>query len=570
MFFGNVSILSGFLSILFLGLSAGIAQETCTWETNAYVFLHPFFRDKPWGVTADTVDWTLPDSLCALQPRTFSTTQYNENRSFGVFLTHDNRLYVVEMWAQCQTSSLCSECSIRFFTPYQIPLSSTPANQSPLYLIRKPFEEAGLLRFAFATSEGTLSIITFDFSKKEITQEATITFSTETETPGILCLSGDAPPSIADSALWVGGENGFLRHLPLFGTDSLVAQVVVLPTPDSIISISHKFLTTSSGGVYQYTGDLRFTPIDSVGSSFLRVVTDDGGVGDNGIVRLFDSTYYFGASDYRHFNLIKLPEGSAVELIDKDWQYSFEIYADEPSIISGTEPDSVFSNYLGTQPLYLEEIYSYSLELRVFDRDLNYHLPSFSVGNLDGTRRDVPLDSLAGRPGMDCTYGVTSFEDSTISIHFDNDSIVIEAGIIVGSLTPSCPGRCYWIHSTYRKSVGWDNGDTLFVALQNDTLACVNGLLHGTPIQRKRFEASPMAPCIRLSHGRVLFTVPAKHQEAQLTIFDVSGRRFLSTRIHKGAPLSIDRSRLPSVFIARMTSGTKTLTERLLTTVGTR
>jgi hypothetical protein len=509
------------------------AAAECTITEAPYAVLHPKHRDLSWEAAKRKANYTIEDTLCALAPRRLQSL--GEEETGFLFFASDIDMGI-HLAASTWNRPICPCCLPGISITYtgKLPIA-TPPDALPLFAVVSGVE-TGSVALANVASASEVILWTIEPGTASATPVDTHELG---GTPGTIL--GIQPA--ADTAFWVFGTAGLLRRLSLDQHGTVVEKVFDLGPDETVTAVSDSWAATLSGALWQRT-DGSFDHFSDIPAGPIRTITSRAATGDDGTVlrRSADgwNSHQVGTANWLFFNLLSLPEGSAIEVFDSAWQYKSSVFGDSPTRIGNVSPgmhseDAGILRWDGAPDTIVVDL---------DDPDSNHTLLSVRIGASGELLRNAEGDSLLSRmPGLACSGEERVYLDSdAVTFVISGEQVEFTTAARRDAIDFTC-ASCYWKPETFSSTARWEVGDTLLIATGSDTLQIVKDA-RGTVAVIGAKSPHAYESVRMVQRGRsVSIVVPTPEQVREVRLYDAAGRLMFKAaasgekRLHLTRPL---------------------------------
>lgn len=540
----------------------------CGYQDNGYIFLHPFFSGKNWLSTIFTSD-VIAGTLCEDKPVRFAVSGDPHNGG-AVFTTTDDS-WMLAVGPLDDGTCLCCRPAIEYGPPVELDLPEGISSSVPFCIYTPGNGDAGSVYLVAASAGGTLYGIEISTQTGEVAQVDSLTVSLEEE-QSITGVWGAPGNSGNDTAVWITGSEGLVRLIQMDENRLSSEQQVTFDNDETVLCVGGGYAGTASGNIYRRDGDA-FILDTAVADVPVRRVSSRLAVGDDGLVVVRRDgrwqKFTSGSSDYRYGNLTANAEGTAVELLDSEWNYTSDILFDTETSITGV--DENYETGLNSGVYKYEEGGLHTVTVELEDADDNMALPLTVLrrggGDVDTLRKAFDGTMLLPNdPSLVCNSEDAYFTDSEVKVIFDAAGVMLETAAEKGG--PDDAGCGEWeLHSyLFKAETEWEKGDTLVLTAGSDTFRVVNLYDGAVTSRRTPVLEEKTAAVFRYFNDRIHVTVFGRSKVGRLTVINAAGRLVWQRQIVSGANGAVVSPLLPSgvLFIRIDYSDGRTEVRRLM------
>lgn len=542
-------------TVLMLLFAAGNSVAQCTLNQNSYLFLHPYFNGENWIAAAFESDLFPVEPMCSNKPLQISFQRDLSGDVSVVYTTVDHK-WMLTNAPLVDNSCICCRPTIEYTEPQQISILQELALQTDLpfhvltrqnaakdtVLLLVAGEDAFIYSLHVSTSSGTVGAIDSFNINPSGTQK-------------ISGIWGEPDNNGIDTAVWIAGSDGLIRLLPYTGGKWGTMLPVSINNSETVTAIGDGYAGCSSGIIYRRAG-LSYIKENGEASSPIRMINRKIAVGDGGAVLVRQESgwksFSLGNSNYRCANLTSDSTGTAVELLDEQWNYSMKQLYDTQTTISAIQPSEAEVGLNGGIYEYYENGVV-TITLNLSDPDNNRSMPQPEIHSSNGNTLsfDGP-QILRHNSAAICTTAQAYFTDTLVNFILSNDRVTMEANGKRVRYDISC-GLWKWQQFKYESVQGWQQNDTLVVITGRDTLKILNNNTGAVKI--KQPGLSPVRPVwsFSMTSRRLRVTTEAGSMLRGLEVIDISGRLVWKRRLEAQSKESVISPPMPSgILILRM------------------
>jgi hypothetical protein len=509
----------------------GSISAQCVLDSSGYLYAHPYFAAKSWRVSLSEVDIALPDTICALKPQTISYTN-NSTANVCAFRAQSGSLYAANV-VTAPASCFCCNPELQFGTPVRLILTGgiPLASGTPCYVVKEDDFPGNNFVIAAASASGRAVVLaTVAKSGFGVTGIDSLQLSNTAGGRHIYFIGGDQDSATgSDKGIWIAGSDRLLRYFPYANGTWGAEQSFTIGAADTITCVGGGYAGTWSGTIYRRTG-ANFVQDAAIASKPLRMISTSIAAGDNGTALWRNANGWHpvpaGTKNYRAVASLKQADGSSLQLLSDRWNDTIVTYADSPTVITRTVPDTV-KKYLNAGLMhYMQLGPPLTLSLIFHDQDSNESAPRATVFSSTNTNlNDNGTYFLDKRePNRDCSSGKLVLADTVVTIKLWRDSVVYEASCQLGKVDLAC-NKCYWAPYTFHRVGQWRQGDRIVIKCGKDSLkisypSTAVDILYSAPDHLHRVTM------VRLGNGAV--RIPLVHQSgaplASVSFYGPSGK----------------------------------------------
>ncbi|MBD3346904.1 MAG: T9SS type A sorting domain-containing protein [Chitinivibrionales bacterium] len=550
----SCSALTQIFAVLFiLAFKADSQYNQCSADENGYIF-----SDRLCSYWKECYQ-PLPDTLCTLRPLSY-TSRHSGEYSISAVVSHQKKLYLA-LSSMVYPLVLGFQPWRYYYNPVEIYLENVELTQStPLCFYKFDLENLNF-SLAIAQPAGEIRLISFAmesvYENPAFTIEKIETIMLSSFKAGQQIINMTTSPksipesenAICDSNIWITGSSGLIRRWDIADNLFVNESIYDISSNEDVLCYGDGYAATYTGSIYHFDSSGFFLLDTQVCSFPLWNINNSAAVGDNGSLIVHQNQnwifYTLDSANYRYFNLIKHPNGSAIELLDEDWNYHFHIYKNDPTFISLTSPESLIT-FVNTRPYIYSGIGLEQIEIATYDDDGNNRDPSICLCNADScyypirvTTKDqavkhaiipgekIPDDFKLYTCGTILSEPIIHFSNSAISLNLSPSSLTIHAKYEYFPeqyFNPHYPNIC-WSSGYYDSTFSWNKGDSLIYVVNNDTLVIKYG--YDASVQEENaFTGQKAKMAYNIRGDTYSISVPTQFQnaQAQVTIYDLKGR----------------------------------------------
>lgn len=545
-------------AVLILLFAAGHTVAQCNLNQNGYLFMHPYFNDANWMAAAFESDLFPVEPMCSNKPLQISVQRDVSGNVTIVYTTADQK-WMLTSAPLVNNSCICCRPTIEYTEPQQISIPQELSLQTdlPFHVLTRQSAAQDTVLLLVAGEDAFVYCLHVSASGIVGTIDS---FNVNPSGMQEICgIWGEPDNNGIDTAVWIAGSDGLIRLLPYTGGKWGTMLPVSIDNPETVTAIGDGYIGCYSGKIYRRTG-LTFTIENESTSSPIRMINRKIAVCDGGkiLVRQENGwkSFSLGSSNYRYGNLTSDSTGTAIELLDEQWNYSMEQLYDTQTTISAIQPSEVEAGLNGGFYKYNENgIIAVTLNLS--DPDNNRLLPQLSIHSPEGAV--LEFQPVSGSPQIlrhnsaaICTTAQAYFTDSLVKVILEWDQVILETNSKRSRYDISC-GFWKWQQFKYESRQTWKMNDTLVVISGRDTLKILNG--HDGQVIIKQPGLYPVRPAwsFSMTARRLRVTIEALSILRDLQVIDISGRLIWKRHLENHSKETIISPQLPSgIFIIRM------------------
>jgi len=553
-----------YLLALILLWIASASSAQCTYTSNGFIFLHPFFNQTNWVATLYTADVDAPE-MCEMDITSLSIDK-RAARGTVIFSTSDNKWHLSKA-PLVNDECLCCRPAVFFEPPSVLSLPAALQLQTAapfslintqgmpsdsLYMVVPAADKVFMLHLH--ASSGALGSV--DTIAVTLPSGGSITgIHTEHTSSGI------------DTAYWITGSKGLLAAVSLNAATRGNVTHYVVPDAPTLLCAGNGYAGSSDGRIFTRSGT-SFTLDTTLGTAPIRNINSRFALGDAGTVMVRRNgnwqLFVNGTASYRYGNLTSSRQGTTIELIDEKWQYTSHVLFDTPSSMRIGALGAISSDTLpnGTYVFRNGNI-SPSVPITITDQDNNRVTASFRIHHPGVSRETIVDSTIVPRQNTAaiCTTQITQLADSTLSLGVGN-TITVSVPV-VKSLKTGCE-FWRWQQSNALYSYNWTLYDTLVVTLGAKTVRILN-LSIATFTTASQKASAPNR--FGLQFGRQHIALPVLAAPIKMImLIDAQGRTIWksTTDIHQSASYTLPQSAFGMhIVVVQYANGTKS-THRIL------
>lgn len=523
-----------FLLAIFVLIGTGIASAQCSYTSNGFIFLHPFFNRSNWVATLFTADVDAPE-MCEMDIATLAIDQ-RASKGTVLFTTSDNKWYLSKA-PLVDEACLCCRPAFYFEKPKELSLPAALQLQTAapfallntqglpsdsLYIIASSAEKAFLLHMH--TASGAIGRV--DTISGALPSGVAITgIWTEHDASGV------------DTACWITGSKGFAALFSVKNGTIGPVTTFTAPGEPTLLCAGHGYTGAADGSIFIRNGS-SLTLDSKIAGKPIRSISNTCALGDSGtiVIRQNNSWKSFvkGTGNYRYGNLTGSQSGTTIELLDDKWQYTSAVLGDTPTELligslgalrNDTLPNGTFN--------FKEKHATLTIPIIMNDPDSNAVIASFRVHHADRGAPDTFADKMLvpqRNPAAICTTQLIQLAGDTLSLLVSPERVSV-AIPIRNSLKLGCE-FWKWQYSTSLFYFDWNINDTLVVTAANRTFRILDSAK--VTVTVTRYGATPLSSPenhLRFRCGRELFSLPVPKAAnlAAIRLIDARGRCFWKT-----------------------------------------
>ncbi len=503
-----------------------------------YLFLHPAMKGKPWRTTLNNLNFDAPEDLLTLAPGTYASGN-RIRKTVAAFVSQNNRkLYVMKS----EYRSRCVDV-LRYHSPTEVPVPAFPTADLPLHVITTTDTSFDTARVTYPLPSGDLRITTILTDGGMVIDSQDVSLSGITAAEDILHVSTETDSvDKVDTLLWITGVNGAIRSIPLTPAGTAGTETIHDIGAADITAFGNGYAGSASGALYV---------LDRQSGTFSQVfeglaspsvwIEGNSVLTETGVLLYPDgntwSTADLGIPDARRFQPLKMPGGSAVQLLDGQWRDSLIVYRDAPTILTA-EPESLNQFLINHDTLNLDQS-SAMFKFILSDPDGNTSVPEMIWYGDHSNDSVLLLENNSGAllnraPNAPCNPGDVRLAGDTITLVID-ESIMVHAPARSAEQDLIC-SSCKWTTTHYTTENNFDRGQ-IRVSLGNRSISIhyhSGGTVSGTsPVSLIDCENETVSPGRGVLQFR--FTRTAAANLRSIRIYDSRGRTVARlSSIHPG------------------------------------
>jgi hypothetical protein len=510
--------------LLLIGLYCLSSGAQSFYLYKGFLFKHPYFENKSLYTAQSGVIIDAPESFKKISPVTI-TYSGSDSNAVGAYISGDSLYFF--------TASLVKdECysTITFNPSKYIALGSIVIDSSTaIYAIKNSSPD--IVKLCVSSNSGRIHILSVNVSTQNISSRDSIVLSNASGRI-ISSINGNSTSyKIADSQLWVTGNNGLLRSIKI-GT-SMNDSVFDIAATENVRCYGDGFAGTANGSVFERKGNV-FEKVYTVSGSIRSI--NAGALAGNGVVSaktLLGWTKIIEGSSvrYRECLVSANRSGALYEVIDEQWGIDTIHGTNSNSKIDSIIPSS-FMTYVNTSTKYNYDSRKIdTLKIKLSDFEKNYQPLSFVL--FDGiTSKEVGLNNTGTKlanydPSRECTAGQISLADSVIQVILESGRVTISALMSTGRDNIEC-SQCILKQSTAKNDVFWGYKNELTIrSSTNQTIVIVNNNGSVTSLLHTR-QSDNRVLTICKDHYLSSIKLPSGDEIKDVNVFDLSGKRISS------------------------------------------
>ncbi len=432
---------------------------------------------------------------------------------------------------------------LRYYSPVEVSVPAFPTADFPIHLITTTDTGFDTARVIYPLPSGDLRIARVLTDDGMIIDSQDVSLSGMTAAEDILHITTETDSvDKIDTLLWITGVNGTIRSIPLTPEGIVGGETVHDIGAANITAFGNGYAGSASGALYALDRQSgTFSQVFEGPASPSAWIEDNKALTETGILLYPDgntwSTADLGIPNVRRFQPLKMPEGSAVQVLDNQWRDSLIVYRDAPTVLTA-EPDSLNQYLIDHGTLDLGQ-YPATFKFILSDPDGNASVPEMVWYGDHPNDSVLLLENNSGTllnraPNAPCNPGDVRLAGDTITLVI-NESIRVYAPARAAEQDLIC-SRCKWTATQYTTENNSDRGH-IRVTLGNRSVsihyhsgATVAVTSPGSPISRESETVSP-------GRGVLQFRLTRTTAEnlRSIRIYDSRGRTVERlTSIHPG------------------------------------
>jgi hypothetical protein len=514
------------LLLLLIGLYCLSSGAQSIYFYKGFLFKHPYFESKSLYTAQSSIIIEAPEIFKKISPRTITYTGSDSN-AVGAYISGDSLYFFTTSLVKdvCYSTLTCN--SPKYIALGAIGIDSSTA----IYTVKSSSPD--IVKLCISSNGGRIYILSINNSETQnISSRDSIVLSNASGRI-ISSINGNSSSfKIADSQLWVTGNNGLLRTIKI-GT-SMRDSVFDIAATENVRCYGNGFAGTASGSVFERKGNV-FEKVLTV-SGAIRSITA-GGLAGNGVVSARTPLGWVkiieGSSvRYRECLVSANSTGALYEIIDEQWGIDTIHGTNSNSQIFSITPSS-FMDYLSTSKKYYYDGRKIdTLKIKLADFERNYQPLSF-VLNDGATSKEVGSNNTGTKltnydPSRECTIGQTSLADSVIQVILTSGRVTISSLMFTGRDNDECL-KCVLRQSTFKNDVLWGYNNELTIrSSTNQTLSLVNNSGSVTSFLRAK---QAVGRVFTICKDRYLSSIslPSDDEVKEINVFNLSGKSISSS-----------------------------------------
>lgn len=484
------------------------------------LFLHPFFENHHWVLSSDSVSFNVNSTFKNHSPSNVSVTGNDTTAWFSY--NHNNKVYIFKSVITYPASQFQS---VTLSTDEPVELPSVQANKINTLFIPNPQSPNDIV---YATSDSsTINLLLFDGASKSVTFDSTANYGIYEKIYSIFSTESNNSLNPTGPSIWVGGENGTLARLLISDIHSVTADHYNISGSETVTAIAQDLCGTASGKIFKLQSTT-FSEIYSSAGNSVVFLNSNSGITENGNILLSINenwnTYANNLDSINRVHKVYRRDGSGVEILNSNWNYSIVTLSDSATNISFDNTD--FSNEWssnGSGNLLLN--IATTVNVTLSDYDYNYTLPSFIMNNSDTLLKNDSIYISNSIPDREFTSDTSDLAGNSLEIGFADTAISIKLTTRKRTYNP-ISFKHSWTISEKNYNFNWENSSELKIILNNDSLVINNQV--GQVVTAFGNNEDFSRKNIILSVENSSLILPNNIQkEYRLALYSVNGRKLL-------------------------------------------
>ena len=507
-----------------------------------YVFLHPFFKARPWKASLERLDLTLPDTLSSLRPVGFDVAQGRDS-AMAVFSVANGDLLCMPARYQALVAP-CYDNSLQFDSPKKVALNglALPADRR-FYVVKDSLYSFDSLRIALrsAASPLKLYIATVRSATMAVARIDSVTLAQRRTGQSILGVFGNTDTLTGqDLGLWITGTNGLIRYVSYTNRRWSAESVRDLSTTPTVSYANSTYAGTLTGQICHINAAATsFDPVATAPSAVGRIY-NQGAIGNGGMFMenlggAWSAPYTFGSANYRYANFILRSGGLGVELLDSAWAYSAFTYRDSSSTIVSTTPAQLMT-FINQNPYVVKPPQSLDITITLNDPDSSYSDYKLTLTNLSGTTNLKAAGKyvISAIPDSEmCHIGAIKMTSGRIRLSLTSSGLTVKHDCALGALNPTCL-TCYWKKSDSLFTTPWGSGTNSIILETGHQRLNISYVEGSTVSINRSIFADGISFKARFNGGAFSLSLPQTpgQHAVGISVFDLQGHLLSSAPVN--------------------------------------
>ncbi len=521
------------LLLLLIGLFCLSSGAQSIYFYKGFLFKHPYFENKSLYTAQSDVIIESPEIFQKISPEVITYTGVDSN-AVGAYISGDSLC----LFSSSLIKGFCY-ATLNCNAPKYVSLGSIGIDSNTvIYAVKSSSTDT--VKLCVSSSGGRIYIFSIITATQNIASRDSIVLSNASGRI-ISSISGNSASfKIADSQLWVTGNNGLLRSIKI-GT-SMSDSVFDIAATENVKCYGDGFAGTANGSVFERKGNV-FEKVYTVPGSIRSI--NAGALAGNGVVSAKTPLGWTKIIDgsgvqYRECVVSANSSGALYEMIDEQWGIDTIHGTNSNTQISSITPES-FMTYVNSSTKY-----SYAsrtndtLKIRLADFEKNYQPLSFVLYDGMTTKEVGKISSQLDNndPSRECVVGKTSLADSVIQVILTPGLVTISASMLTGRDNVECQ-QCIQRLSTFKSDISWGYKNELTIRSSTQTLVMVNDKGAVTSLLNASHQNGQMVHICK--GGRLsLITLQAGDEIKSVTVFNLNGKRIGS--MHSGNTITLGKT----------------------------
>ncbi len=513
--FPFAAILYFFLLILLLSKSTKAEAQD---SHERVLFLHPFFENHHWMLSSDSLVFNVNSTFKTHTPSNVSVAG-NDTTAWFTY-NYNSKVYIFKSEITYPASQFQS---VSLSTDEPVELTSVSANNLSTLILPDPQSPNNIL---FATSDSnSIELVSIDGSTKSISFDSTASYGVYEKIYSLFATHSNISLNPVGPSIWVGGENGTIIRLLISDIHSVTVENYNISGSETVTAITQDLCGTASGKIFELQSS-SFTEIYSSAGNTITSINTNSGITENGNILLSINgnwnTYSKGLDSVNTVHKVYRRDGSGVEILNNNWNYSIITLSDSATNISfdNTEFSDSWSG-AGSGNLLLDT--ETTVNITLFDLDNNYTLPLFIMNNSDTLLKNDSIYISNSIPDREFTSDTSDLAGNSLELNFTDSAVFIKLTTRKRTYSP-ISFKHSWIISEENYSFSWEDNSNLKILLNEDSLV-LNNKINQVVTAFKNSE-NTSSKNIRLSIKNNCLILPKNiKKEYSLTLYSLSGKQ---------------------------------------------
>lgn len=515
-----ISAITYFFLLIFM-LAKVISAEAQD-KYDRIMLKHPFYQNHNWKNSSDSTIFNVnstfknhsPENVVVHGNDTIAWFAYNSN----------NKVYLFKATVTYPSNPMQT---ISIATSEPIELIGIPTNTINTILVPN-FTYPDSVIYA-SSNNSSIRLLFVNGNSGSIVFDTTSSFGNSERILSLFSTNENSSLSPKGSSIWIGGENGSLLRILVSNIPTISSEFFNISGNESITAISQDICGTASGKLFELQSN-SFTPVFSGTSSAIKNLSQNSAINESGSILLKIgnnwNSFSNSLSNINGIHKIHKKDGSGIELLDNNWNYSTITLCDSATILDFN--NSLFnSNWNQSGSLELKD--TTSIKITLSDLDKNYTIPDFSFNGNGSLFKNDSIYISNSVPDRNYNADTSDLADSIISIIFKDNYIKISLTTRKRTYNPMTY-KNNWFISEETFTYDWDKSDVFDIKLNGNELAIIN--IIGQTITMEPSISNSSNTAIRIYSKNNNFILPKNiNEEYKLALYSLNGRTLFKQTI---------------------------------------